>query len=272
MERVKTSPAAMLALALLAVSGQVAAQEPVAAVWKERELFFSYRSALVVYTCSALEDRVARILRGIGARPDLQVRVSNCSESIPLPDAPMSDSGSWGTSDGGSWGAFEPATNRSLTRRSEPRQLVNVSVRLMMPVEVTPDILEELKKDISRRELVSRVTGNPAARFDDPIAFTAQRELVTLSRKTIGLEPEECELLDQMSASGFRELGVRVVRRGFVCDPDRISRLSPELDVEALIGTPFGSSNAQQAPAAGKDDADPVAPPASEDKPADPGA
>ncbi len=214
-----------------------------------RTLFFSYRSSLVVYTCSALEDRVARILRAVGARPDLQVSVSNCSESIPMPDPPMSDSGSWGASDGGSWGALEPATNRSLTRRTEPRQLVNVSVRLMMPVEVTPEILDELKKDRSRRELVSRVTGDPSARFDDPIAFTAQRQLVTLSRKTIGLEPEECELLDQMSASGFRELGIRVVRRSFVCDRDRVSRLAPELDVEALIGTPFDPRNAHPAPA-----------------------
>lgn len=238
---VNASPTALLALALLAASSAGAAQEPVAAVWKERELFFAYRSSLVVYTCSALEDRVARILRGVGARPDLQVRVSNCSESVPLPDPPMND--------GGSWGAWEPVADRSLTRRPETLQLVNVHVRLMMPVEVTPDIVDELNKDRSRRELVSRVTGNPAARFNDPIVFTAQRQLVTLSRKTIGLDPEECELLDQMSASGFRELGIRVVRRGFVCDSNRISRIAPELEVEALIGTPFDPRDADPAPA-----------------------
>lgn len=249
MECVNAILKALLALALIAVSGQAAAQEPVAAVWKERTLFFSYRSSLVVYTCSALEDRVARILRGVGARPDVEVRVSNCSETLPMPDAPMNDAGSWGANEGGSWGSSEPAANRSLVRRTEPRQLVNVHARLMMPVEVTPEILEELKKDRSRRELVSRVTGDPTARFDDPIAFTAQRELVTLSRKTIGLEPEECELLDQMSASGFRELGIRVVRRGFVCDSERISRIAPELEVEALIGTQFDPRNAHPAPA-----------------------
>jgi hypothetical protein len=248
MECVNARPAALLTLALLAVTGQGTAQEPVAAVWKERTLFFPYRSAVVVYTCSALEDRVARILRGVGARPDLEVRVSNCSESIPLSDPPMSDSGSWGADGVGSWGTLEPTTNRSLTRRTEPQQVVNVRVSLMMPVEVTPEVLEELKKDRSRRELVSRVTGDPAARFADPIPFTAQRQLVTLSRKTIGLEPEECELLDQMSASGFRELGIRVVRRGFVCDPSRISRIAPELEVEALIVTSFESSTAHPAP------------------------
>jgi hypothetical protein len=62
-----------------------------------------------------------------------------------------------------------------------------------------------------------------------------------------------------------------VVRRGFVCDTDRISRLSPELDVEALIGFPYGFSNAQPAPAAAKDDgAAPPEPAAVEDKPAEP--
>ena len=40
----------------------------------------------------------------------------------------------------------------------------------MMPAQVTPELLKEIEKDKSRRELVSRVTGNPAAAFNDPAA------------------------------------------------------------------------------------------------------
>jgi hypothetical protein len=143
---------------------------------------------------------------------------------------------------------------------------------MMIPIEVTPEVLAELKRDKSRRELVSHVTGNPAAKFNDPIVFMAQWQTVTLSRETIGLEPEECELLDQMSASVLRELGVRVIHRDFSCDPNRVSRIPPELVVETLLVAPLGTSDAQQAPAAGEDDADPSVPAASDDDPVGPAA
>lgn len=105
----------------------------------------------------------------------------------------------------------------------------------MMPVEVTPEVLEELKKDKSRRELISRVTDNPNVGLDEPIVFPARREHITLSRRTIDLEPEECELLDQMSRGIFRELGLRVVKGHPSCDRDRVSHIPPQLTVEALM-------------------------------------
>jgi hypothetical protein len=254
--------AAWLALALLVASAQSAAQEDVAAVWKERKVSFTYGSSIAIYSCSALEGRVASILRAVGARDDLQVKASMCSESIAPLDARI------GTR--GSTNAADPLSARFVDRRTDVDQSADVFVRLMMPVEVTTEVLAELKKDKSRRELVSRATGNPAAKFNDPVLFTAQWQTVTLSRKTIGLEPEECELLDQMSGSVFRQLDVRVVRRGYTCDPYRVSRIPPELTVEALLGTPFVTGSAQPTPAAGEGDADPGAPAASDDDPAEP--
>ena len=238
---------ALLALALLVVCLRSSAQEQVAAVWKERELAFPYRSSTAVYGCRALEGRVAQILRAVGARDDLRVAANDCSEFVAPPGSPMDDS--------------------LLTGGNVRQQYVHLHVRLMMPVEVTPEVLDEMKRDKSRRELVSRVTGNPAPRFDDPIVFAAQWQPVTLSDETIGLEPEECELLEQMSATAFRQLGVRVVRRGSSCDPRRVSRFSPEIVVEALVATPFATG---QTPQAGEGDADPQAPAASDDAPAEP--
>jgi hypothetical protein len=108
----------------------------------------------------------------------------------------------------------------------------------MMPTEVTADVAAELERDKSRRELVSHVTGNPLPRFNDPVMFAAQRQAVTLSRKTIGLEPAECELLDQMSSNVFPGLGIDVVSRNLACDPRGAARIPPEIVVEALVVAP----------------------------------
>jgi hypothetical protein len=228
----------------------------VIAVWQERNLSFPYRSATAVYSCSALAGRVASVLRELGARDDVKVRVNDCSESITPPPPPMIGSRSqvgWGATSG---------------RLGDPRvtgqgQLVQVNVRAMMPVEVTPEVAAELKRDKERRELISRVTANPAARFNDPILFNAQREVVTLSHKTIGLSAEECELIEQMSASVFRRLDMRVVRRAASCSPD--SRLPPEVVVEALRATAFETGQGPLAPSRGdeheeEDRAEPAAP------------
>jgi hypothetical protein len=253
----------VIALALLVVSAQSAAQEPIAAVWQARNLSFIYSSATSIYSCSALRGRVASILRAVGARDDLQVRVNDCSEAHAPPDVGMNTRGGRPT---------EIRSDRFLNPSTD-RQLAHVSVRMMMPTEVTPDVLAELKKDKSRRELVSHVTGNPVARFNDPILFAAQWQPVTLSRKTVGLEPEECELVEQMSASFFRELGVRVVRKSATCGRNQVSHIPPELVVEALLATPYGTGSPSPAPAAGKEDAaEPSEPAASDDDLADPAA
>lgn len=246
------SVAVVAALVLLAASAMAEAprtdgavsqaESPpvVAAVWKERKLFFAYRSSYAIFSCTTLEDRVADILRALGARPDLEVRIDNCAE---LPSSPAIGTGTragweqdraWSGSGGWNGSALPSQADARFGRREELQAASNVTVRLRMPVELTPDVAAELQRDRSRRELISRATGDPAARFNDPIVFAAQRRNVTLSRQTVDLEPVECELLDQMS-SGFRKLGIKVVRRGFSCDRNRVSLIPPELEVEALL-------------------------------------
>ena len=100
---------------------------------------------------------------------------------------------------------------------------------------MTPEIIAELKTDRKRREMIARVSGDPLPLFDDPIAFAAERKVVTLSHETTGIEPADCELLQQMASSVFKTLGVREVRRGYVCDRMSASRISPTLDAEALV-------------------------------------
>jgi hypothetical protein len=261
--RVRRRSCAWLAPALLAMSAPSLAQQPLAAVWQERNLTFSYASYLAIYSCNALAGRVASILRAVGARDDIQVSASNCSASIAPADARVNTQGSWNSP--------VTAPNDVLMRHDEHRQSAFVRIHLMMPTEVTPEVLAELKKDKSRRELVAHVTGNPAAALNDPVAFPAQRQQVTLSHKSVGLEPEECELLDQMATSLFKELAVSVVSRNYICEPKRVSHIPPELVVEALMVTPYGTSNPQEKPAGGKkDDGGPAVPAPSDDDPAKP--
>jgi hypothetical protein len=248
--------AVLLPLILFVIGRPIAAEESKTAVWKVTEASFSYRSSIAVYSCGALQDRVRSILRAIGARDDLEVKVTGCDRSFVPVEEPQNFS--------------RIPSSHLLKQRTDGGQLANVRVRLMMPTVVTPEVLAELDRDKSRRELVSRVTGDSAARLNDPIVFLAQRQPVTLSHGSIGLEPEECELLEQMSTSVFRQLGVRVVQRSSFCDRNRVSRIPPKLTVEVLMGIPFGTSTAPQIPAAGESDPDPSAPAASDAEPSEP--
>jgi hypothetical protein len=204
-------------------------QEVVTAVFKAHEVGFSYRASRSNLPCYELEGRIATILVAVGARDDLEVDVIGCDEFVVQND-PLDDAfhDAFGSRD-----RFGTSMDRYRGRRSSREDVAHIRVRLMTLVELTPKIMEEIKRDKSRRELISRVTRKPEAAMNDPIIYAAQRQEVTLSRRTIRLDAEDCELLDQMSKSVFRKLGVRVVRGTLNCD--RNSRLPPQLTVETLL-------------------------------------
>jgi hypothetical protein len=235
---------ARLALKLIAIGsfglgGEALAQEPITAVYKAQEISFQYRSSNRFYPCHELERRVAVILLSVGARDDIEVKARNCDglliqDDMNVDPATGRDSMDPWERDRDRWGASS-SFDRS---RNNREQYASVRVRLMMPAQVTPELLKEIDKDKSRRELVSRVTGNPAAAFNDPVVFEAKRQEVTLSQRTIRLRPEDCELLDQMAMSVFRRLDVKVLRRSTSCGPrDSASRIPPQLVAEALLPT-----------------------------------
>ena len=249
--RIGWRPAA-LALALLATWDHAAAQEPITAVWKERRLQFSYRGFDAVYPCGLLEHRVALVLAAVGGRPDVEVNIVDCSLPIASASAASADGASWprsarepaagfpvGVTAGADAGWSRTAAGSGSYRRAEPQQVVDVRVRMSVPTEMTPEVIAEIATDRKRRELITRVTGDPRPLFDDPIPFTAFPQVVTLSRETIDLEPADCELLDQMASSIFKELNVRVLRRGYSCGRNWRSRIPPTLEVEAMLPAGF---------------------------------
>jgi hypothetical protein len=221
----------LLAAAVSLIAGSAAtAAEQVAAVLKTHEVRFVYRSLVNVLACDELRDQIATILRALGARDDVQVRINDC-QIVVIPDE------------------IEPPWDRSnreyprdifRDRDFDQRQTSHVRVQVMFPIEATPQVLAEIDKDKSRRDLISRVTGDPAAALNDPIVFPAERKQLTLPRGTIRLRPEHCELLEQMIPTVFRELGIKVVGRQLRCDRYGRSRLAPKLTVEVLwpVGAP----------------------------------
>jgi hypothetical protein len=243
----------LIATASLAVcSGALAAeeaaqpQEPIAAALKLHEADFVYRTSRNYLSCSELQNGVAVILRALGARDDVDVRVTNCSYS-QIPDATISN-------DGSTWN--NQVWDRS-TRQQSPmermrgetnNQSTSLHIRAMLPVPANKKVMKEMEQDKARRELISRVTGNPAAALNDPIMFPATRQQVTLSHDTIKLEPEHCELLEQMMNSVLRRFDMRVVSKNMSCDPHQRSNFPPKATIEALlpVGYVLPGSDKQQ--------------------------
>jgi hypothetical protein len=217
--------AALLAAGALTLGGAAAAQDDVAAVYKVHEVRFVYRTFVNQLDCSELRNHVAVILLAMGARDDIKVRATNC-EAFLLPD----ESPAWDRSRRFGW-----PTDRFGGFDDDRTQSSFVRVTVMFPVEATPAVMAEIDKDKSRRELVSRVTGNPLAAANDPIIFPAQRQQVTLSRATLRLRPEDCELLEQMIPTVFRKLDVKVVRKDLSCNSHQRSYFPPTVVVETLL-------------------------------------
>lgn len=256
----------LVAVAALVTGREALAQEPVAAVWKAREVDFMYRSSTVLFPCHELQNRVAVILRAVGARDDIQVKASDCDQFLGSDNSFGREDPFERRDSGDPFESRDPfETDRFRNRRGEREQTAIVRVQLMTPVEVTPAVLAEIERDKSRRELVSRVTRNPAAARNDPVVFAAKRQSVTLSRSTIRLEPKDCQLLEQMSRSVFRELDMRVVRGTPSCG--QASRMAPQVTVEALM---LSGPLMQMPPASTQSQPAPSAPTPAEPGPAEP--
>jgi len=235
----------LLSAASLMLAGEAHADAPVTAVYKVQEISLHYQLPRQFQACNELQQRVANILLAVGARDDIKVDVRSCDAYMVGDDGMMDPMPGRANSDpfdrGDPFDRSDPFNRSSSTFRnsaSERRQSALIRIRLQMPVEVTPAVLKEIEKDKSRRELVSRVTRNPNAAMNDPIVFEAQRQEVTLSSRTVHLQPEDCELLEQMGNQLFRKLDVKVTHRSANCGPrDSASRIPPQMTVQALLPT-----------------------------------
>jgi hypothetical protein len=151
-----------------------AASATVNALWVEHEFNFTYFGYGTYYTCHGLEDKIEYILRQVGARDDLKVRVS-CFEFARV------------------------------------ERLPTARIRVAVPAEATPELLAEFAAEQSKRDLVARVQGSGAGVDVATAQFPAERRLVKFEgRHHERIEDGDCELLDQLLPRVLEPMGVRL--------------------------------------------------------------
>jgi hypothetical protein len=206
--------AAMLGLALLfslpapraeeateqATEGAVTAVDPVQAIWKHQEIAFYFQSFTTFYSCSGLEGKLERIMRELGVHAQVRVRSVDCPAGVA--------------------------------------RMPRVVMRVVAPVEATPEALAERDKNKSVRELVERVRGKSDHPLDSLEQFPAQWRRVALSRGRLDLQPGDCELIDEIRKKVLPKLAVRIVKDDVHCTPNQLTLGQPRLEVESLSELP----------------------------------
>jgi hypothetical protein len=186
-------------VALLGTAQAADSEQPVNAMWKVQRIDFPYQAFTVAYECRSLEDKVARILKTLGAHSDTRVTATGCE--------------------------FD-RVSRSLFLR----------VTTATPVEVTPEYKEELAKDKSRQELIARFGGKNRIDMDE---FPAVWKRIELSRdRKLDLAPGDCELLETLRDRVFPKLSIKVVEDSVRCTPNQLGFTTPTLTVDALVRAP----------------------------------
>jgi hypothetical protein len=173
---------------------------PVQAIWKEQEITFYFQSFTTFYSCYALEDRIERLLKELGARAKVRVRAPECPTAI----ARM------------------------------PRVIIDVT----SPVEATAAAIAERDKGKSTRELAARVQGKSAEDAAFAAPFPAQWKRLSLSRGKLNIEPGECDLIDELRRKVLPKLAVRIVENNVQCSPHQVSLGQPQLEIETLVEIP----------------------------------
>jgi hypothetical protein len=190
-----------------AAGGAEVQQDPnmsatVPALWKEQDIVFFYQSFTTFYSCDSLARKVERILLHLGADPDLKIRTTGCE------------------------------TGNTIAR------MPSLRIKVFAPVVVTPEVLAELDRNSSKRELIARVRGERRKGTEATEQFPAYWKRVSLSRGSLDLQPGDCDLIDQLKRKLLPLLAVRIVKDDTHCSTNQLSMGQPRLEVEALVKVP----------------------------------
>jgi hypothetical protein len=195
----------------LVAAAQDAAPPPesaatVNAVWVERKVNFTYMPLTSYYSCDGLRDKVRWILRQLGARPDFTVRSRGCIEV------------------------------------QGPELFPGVEIVAALPAEATPELLQQLADDASKRQLAARAAGKPNPVIEATVQFPARPKRVEFRSGTTTLDDlqnGDCELMEQLVRNDvFGKLGARVVDSQTHCVPRQVSLGAVRMTVEVLEPVP----------------------------------
>jgi hypothetical protein len=192
-------------LALTALTGAVlncvgahAADETIAAIWQIERIEFVYHSSTVRYSCGNLQRRIAAILQAVGAHTTIGVELG--------------------------------CRSGDLVRHA------NVRLALAVPVEATEENVRVATDFDTRDELVARLRHKQLPSANDVARFPASWRTVALARSPpLSLGPGDCDLLRAMRDDVFPRLRVRVVSSGLHCGGGANTRITPRIQVNALM-------------------------------------
>jgi hypothetical protein len=155
-----------------AATGQ-ARSPTVNAVWVEREFSFSYMGIGTYYSCDGLRDKIKHVLDLVGARKDPRVTVS-CFDTGAVEALPMA------------------------------------RIKVAVPAAATPERLQQLASEQSKRELVGRVQGSGSNVDAATAQFPAELRVVEIDGlRGRRIEDGDCQLLEQLLPQVLKPLGVR---------------------------------------------------------------
>jgi hypothetical protein len=192
-------------LALTALTGTVlscvvarAADDSIAAIWQIERIEFVYHSSTVRYSCGNLQRRIAAILQAVGAHSTIGVDLG--------------------------------CRSGDLVRHA------NVRLTLAVPVEATEANVRVAADFDTRDELVARLRQKQLPSANDIARFPASWRTVALARSPpLSLGPGDCDLLRAMRDDVFPRLRVRVVSSGLHCGGGANTRITPRIQVNALM-------------------------------------
>jgi len=204
----------LVALALLAppavvadepaTGGPVDTAAPVMAVWVEKKIDFTYVGYTAHYSCEGLRGKVRSILKEIGARPGYKVTARAC---------------------------FNPRHGVEWTPM--------LDIVAAMPQAATPELMAELARDTSQRELAAKAGGAVAPVADAAAEFPARTRRIDFRDSPTGLvQPGDCELIEQMRDSVFMPLGAKIVTDRMSCVPHQLNNGIIVLSMEVLEPVP----------------------------------
>jgi hypothetical protein len=184
-------------------SADVQGASRVSAVWVEHEIDFTYMGLTSYYSCDGLRDKLRWILEQIGAKPGFRV------------------------------------TTRGCVRMSGPELMPGARIVAALPAEATPEVLEKLASEATKRELVARATGGSEAAQEATAQFPARPRQTGFKSSPNGrIQDGDCELMQQVRDRVLVPMGARILEDDVRCAPRSVSMGSVRLVVETLEPEP----------------------------------
>jgi hypothetical protein len=170
---------------------------PVEAIWRVQQVEMTLHSGKIYYSCEALRAKIAAILTEIGARRDVNVRLSCQGYGL---------------------------TNDAVA-------LITVA----SPIEATEENVRKTTTYSTEMQLVARLNRLVLPTANDIDRFPAEWRSIALSRKRrLHIDASDCALLHALTTQVFPQLNVRVEKR-FSCAEGLTARPRPNLHVAALV-------------------------------------